>query len=425
MPKDHIDYSNTIIYLIFCKNRLISDFYVGHTTNFIQRKHYHKSASICSKKRPIYSKIRETGGWNSWRMIEVARYNCSDADEATKWEDHHRKQISSSQNYGHNFIVPCDPGHFSNQCKTSSGVFGDGSDAKNAENAKNFNCTKCDFICSKKSEWDRHVVTSKHIFGDKSDNFGDAKNAYICEICEKKYTSRNGLWLHNKKCHPPKTDDNIMQIVPFDTSITSDLIMELLKDNKDMKQIIIDQNNTINKLVKNGVTNYSNNTNCNNKAFNLNFFLNETCKDAMNLTDFIDSIKLQVSDLEKLGELGYVEGLSNIITTNLNALDITARPVHCTDKKRETIYIKDDNKWEKEDDNKSKLRKVIQKVTSKNYKLLPAYREKYPGCQYADSKYSDRYNKMIIEAMGGAGNNDVEKEDRIIRNISKTVVIEK
>jgi hypothetical protein len=162
-----------------------------------------------------------------------------------------------------------------------------------------------------------------------------------------------------------------------------------------------------------------------NKTFNLQFFLNETCKDAMNIMDFVDSIKLQLTDLERFGEVGYVEGLSNIITTNLKALDVTQRPVHCTDRKRETIYIKDENKWEKEDDNKSKLRTAIKRIANKNIKLLPQYREKYPGCQYAESRHSDKYNKTVVEAMGGAGNNDIEKEDKIIHNISKNVVIVK
>jgi hypothetical protein len=193
-----------------------------------------------------------------------------------------------------------------------------------------------------------------------------------------------------------------------------------------MKQIILEQHSTISNLIKNGISNINTNTNCmnNNKTFNLQFFLNETCKDAMNITDFIESIKLQLCDLEKLGEVGYVEGISNIITSNLKALDITERPVHCTDKKREIIYIKDDNKWEKEDENNTKLRKVIKRIASKNHKLLPLYREKYPGCQYADSKYGDKYNKMVVEVLGGEGN-ETEKEDKIIKNISKVTTIRK
>jgi len=197
-----------------------------------------------------------------------------------------------------------------------------------------------------------------------------------------------------------------------------ELILMLIKQNADMMELLKAGTN-------NNSHNNSHNTNCHNKAFNLNFFLNETCKNAMNITDFVESIKVQLKDIERFGDVGYVEGLSNIITTNLKEMDVTERPVHCTDKKRETIYIKDDNKWEKEDDKKTKLRKAIKRIASKNYKLLPAYREKYPGCQYAASQYSDKYNKMMVEVMGGAGDNDLEKEDKIIHNISKNIVVDK
>jgi hypothetical protein len=145
----------------------------------------------------------------------------------------------------------------------------------------------------------------------------------------------------------------------------------------------------------------------------------------MNIMDFVDSIKLQLSDLEKVGEVGYTQGISNIITTNLKALDVTQRPVHCTDKKRETMYIKDQDKWEKEDDNKTMLRKAIKRVVNKNIKLLPQFREKYPEYSNSASKLSDRYDKMVIEAMGGIGNNNIDKEDKIIHNISKCVILDK
>jgi hypothetical protein len=154
-------------------------------------------------------------------------------------------------------------------------------------------------------------------------------------------------------------------------------------------------------------------------------FLNETCKDAMNITDFVDSIKFQLSDLENVGELGYVKGISNIIVKNLNALDITQRPVHCADNKRDILYVKDDNKWEKEDPERKKLRKMIKRVAIRNYKQVREFKEKYPDCDKSESKYSDEYNKIIIESMGGSGDNDNEKEDKIIRNIAKEVLIDK
>jgi hypothetical protein len=141
--------------------------------------------------------------------------------------------------------------------------------------------------------------------------------------------------------------------------------------------------------------------------------------------DFVESIKLQLSDLESLGKVGYTQGISNIITTNLKALDVTQRPVHCTDKKRETMYIKDEDKWEKEDDNNTKLRYMIKTIANKNIKLLPQFRKNNPEYNNASSHISDKYDKMVIEAMGGSGNNDREKEDKIIHNISNCVVIDK
>jgi len=175
-------------------------------------------------------------------------------------------------------------------------------------------------------------------------------------------------------------------------------------------------------VLENGTVNNSHNTtNSHNKAFNLQFFLNETCKNAMNINDFVDSIKLQLSDLIEVGELGYVEGISKIIVNNLNNLDETERPIHCTDKKRETFYVKDENQWEKEDMNKSKIKLAVKKVANKNIRLLPQFREKYPDYGNSYSKTSDIYNKMVIEAMSC----DIEKDEKIIKNISKATTIQK
>jgi hypothetical protein len=192
--------------------------------------------------------------------------------------------------------------------------------------------------------------------------------------------------------------------------------MLLIKENSELKTMMM-------KVIENG-TNNTTHTNSHNKSFNLQFFLNETCKDAMNIMDFVDSIKLQLSDLEQVGELGYVEGISNIIVKNLNEMDVTQRPVHCTDKKRETMYIKDEDKWEKDEEN-SKIKKVIKRVASKNQRLITKFKEVHPDCMKYHSRYSDQYNKIIVESMGGSGNNDIEKEEKIIHNISKNVIVDK
>jgi hypothetical protein len=289
-----------------------------------------------------------------------------------------------------------------------------------SKSSEKFVCDCCDYRTCRKSQFDRHLKTDKHQnneYGSEmivNDSGLEPKSSklYYCN-CGKYYKYDSGYYRHKKSCN-------------FETSTTTDLQLSSISSDKELIMMLVKQNAELMEIVKNGTNNTTNtNTNCMNKTFNLQFFLNETCKDAMNIMDFVDSIKLQLSDLERFGEVGYVEGLSNIITTNLKALDVSQRPVHCTDRKRETIYIKDENKWEKADDNKTKLRTAIKRITTKNIRLLPQYREKYPGCQYADSKYSDKYNKTVVEAMGGAGNNDVEKEDKIIHNISKNVLIEK
>ena len=180
-------------------------------------------------------------------------------------------------------------------------------------------------------------------------------------------------------------------------------------------------------VCKNGIINNSNNNiNSNNKTFNLQVFLNEDCKDAMNITDFVNSINLQLSDLESVGKLGYVEGISNIIIKNLSAMDVTKRPVHCTDPKRETIYIKDGDVWEKDDDDNKKLRKMIRSVAFRNCKNTRLFKEKYPDCTKYDSKYSDIYNKIIVEVMGGGPkSNDIENQNKIMKKIAKVMTIDK
>jgi hypothetical protein len=232
------------------------------------------------------------------------------------------------------------------------------------------------------------------------------------------------LWKHKKKC----CDKNIGIISPLQTEqkeqnelkTLTNLVLDVVKQNQELTNKIVD-------ICKTGQINNITNSNFNshNKTFNLNVFLNETCKDAMNIMDFVDSLKLQLSDLESVGKLGFVNGISNIIVKNLNSLDETKRPIHCTDTKREVIYIKDEDKWEKENEEKKKLRKVIKKIVYKNATLLPEFKKEHPDCSKASSDYSDQYNKLIVESMGGSGDNDKEKEDKIIRKIAKEVTINK
>jgi hypothetical protein len=293
---------------------------------------------------------------------------------------------------------------------------------KGEKREEKYCCKICDYNTSVKFSYDRHTLTSKHLkmvknvkneTNETKKEKKEKKENMTCE-CGEVYYSRTTLWRHKKICSLIET----LVVQSDKTDKKDELIDYLMKENKEIKELILE-------LAKKDSYNNCNNTvNSHNKAFNLNFFLNETCKDAMNITDFVDSIKLQLSDLEGVGELGYVEGISNIIVKNLKELDITQRPLHCTDKKRETMYIKDEDKWEK-DEEKKKLHKVVRKVTCKNQNLIPTFKEKHPDCNTYHSKFSDQYNKIIIESMGGKGDNDYEKEEKIIKNISKQVTIDK
>jgi hypothetical protein len=298
---------------------------------------------------------------------------------------------------------------------------------KTKKNENNYCCEICDFNTCKKTDYTRHIVTQKHINNITTDNSNVKNEKFCCKVCNKLFIDRSGLWRHKQKCKSKKETCESKELCD------NDLIIMLINDNKELRNLLLEQSketnelqNTILEVIKNGTyNNNSHNTNSHNKSFNLQFFLNETCKDAMNIMDFVESIQLQLSDLEKVGEIGYVDGISNIIVKNLKALDVTQRPVHCTDKKREVLYVKDENKWEKQDEDNVKLRKVIKKVTDKNMRLIPKYKEKYPDCNKSISRYSDQYNKIVVESMGGSGDNDHEKATKIIKNISKQVLVEK
>ena len=316
----------------------------------------------------------------------------------------------------------------------------DDKEDKNQQNfrkkvANVFICKYCDYHTSRKCNYDKHMTSARHVRmtnddvgGQKVAKSSEIQQEFICD-CGRSYKHRQGLWKHKQDCeYKPQKPTN-----SYDTISDKELIMMLIKDNNELRKMMMDQqslmiesNNKVLDICKNGTHNTTNtHTNSHNKAFNLNFFLNETCKNAMNIMDFAESIQLQLSDLETIGEVGYVEGISNIIVKNLKALDVTERPIHCADKKREVIYIKDDDKWEREDPDKKKIKKVINKVAFKNQRLLPKFKEAHPGCNMAESQYSDQYSKIVVEAMGGAGNNDEEKADKIIRNIAKEVTIDK
>ena len=319
---------------------------------------------------------------------------------------------------------------------------------KTPKNADFLYCEYCDFKCFKYSDWERHIIRPKHKKNEngnengKNGNEKSPKNALFNCVCScgKVYKHASGLSRHKNAgtCIPIQNQVQTYISAGEEESefkVLTNLVLEVVKQNQEL----ISQNNEAhkhnqeltNKIVeisKNGIGNTTitnSNNNSNNKTFNLNVFLNETCKDAMNIMDFVDSLKLQLSDLESVGKLGYVEGISNIIIKNLKEMDVHKRPVHCSDSKREVMYIKDEDKWEKENENKLKLRKAIKRVANKNQRLLPKFKEEHPDCGKYHSKFSDQYNKLVVESMGGSGDNDLEKEDKIIKKIAKEVIIDK
>jgi len=295
-----------------------------------------------------------------------------------------------------------------------------------------FSCDICHFITGNKKDFERHSSTRKHLEGVKwyqnGNNFTPFTPKHICE-CGKTYNYISGLSRHKKVCkNQEKTDETIKNNGQTygDVKSLTNLVLDVVKQNHE----ITNQNQELQKqlleICKNGTNNITNSQiNSNNKTFNLQIFLNETCKDAMNIMDFVDSLKIQLADLENVGKLGFVDGLSNIIVKNLQALDITKRPVHCSDSKREILYIKDENKWEKENEEKMKLKKAIKYIAAKNCKLIPEWKAKHPECVYSHSKKSDEYNKIIIESMGTVDEDNKVIENKIIKKIVKEVVIDK
>jgi hypothetical protein len=237
------------------------------------------------------------------------------------------------------------------------------------------------------------------------------EKTYICE-CGKEYQSRNGLWIHKKKCKENELDQ-------------TKLIDYLMKENSEFKQLMIEQNKQMIELAKNSGYN-NNNTNSNNKTFNLQVFLNETCKNAINMSEFINQLQVSITDLEETGRLGFTEGISKIFINGLKQMDIPDRPLHCSDMKRETIYIKNNNEWTKDTDENLLLVSAIKQVSNKNIKQITEWQKINPEYKNASSKINDKYLKIVSESMSGTTKEECDKNyKKIVKNIAKQTVIDK
>ena len=309
-------------------------------------------------------------------------------------------------------------------------------------NCLQYSCKKCDYSTCKKSSWDKHLLTNKH-------NFNGVENvaSFKCSICNKNYKDRSGLWHHAKRCNKPtessvevSSSENFNENGKTNFQILTELFKIQMTENNELKEIMKEQNKLINEQYKENVKlqqqlieiakeGKTTNTNCNNNTnnhFNLQFFLNEQCKDALNIMEFINQLQLNTSDLDMVGRLGYAEGISKIFIRGLKELDIFKRPVHCCDLKREIVYVKDKDSWEKDCEDKKTMKNAIKFIAAKNFNMINDWIEDNPEYNDYDSKKHKEYHNIILKASGGATPEEDEKNyNKIIRNVAQEITIDK
>jgi ribosomal protein L37AE/L43A len=298
-------------------------------------------------------------------------------------------------------------------------------------------CEFCHYNTSKKSSFTNHMSSAKHnktVFGNDLETLGNQimpnlcslslSLTYQCSFCNKEFKNRSGLWKHKQKCNNNKETNTNSESKIKETE-AKELIQYLMKENSEFKQLIIEQNKQMIELAKNSGNNNHNTTNSNN-SFNLNLFLNETCKNAMNIMDFVNQLQVGIKDLEDTGRLGFSEGISKIIINGLKQMDISDRPLHCSDSKRETIYIKDNDQWNKESEDKTILTNAIKHVAHKNMKKISEWTKEHPEFNDSSSKQNDKYLKIVSESMSGSSQEETNKNyNKIIKNIAKETIIDK
>ena len=301
---------------------------------------------------------------------------------------------------------------------------------KNEQNEQsNLYCESCDYKCSSKYNFNRHLLTDKHkmIHSEK-----EQINNFVC-LCGNKYKYSQGLSKHKLKCikyaplQPQNPNQNQNQNQTQNQNqqpiIDTNFVIELLKQNQELQKSLLELSKE-KHVTNNSINNSINNSN--NKTFNVQVYLNEDCKNALNLSDFVSSIQLQLHDLEETGRLGYVDGVSQIINTKLNDLEATMRPIQCSDVKRETLYIKEENKWFKEDDKKEKIKHAIKQITRKNIQQIPTWVKANPGCTDPQSKDNDTYLQIVFNAMSGDSTEEqFNNVNKIVTKVSKGAAIDK
>ncbi len=306
------------------------------------------------------------------------------------------------------------------------------------KSSADFFCKNCNYTTSRKSQYDRHLMTAKHKMLTNVDKKVPKSSAPFQCDCGKQFKYRQSLSRHRQKCGIEQSNEkNIFK----DDYTDENIMMELIKQNEEFKSLLIEQQQENMKQQKENLTlqsqlveavkvgkienNYSNNTINNNQKFNLNFFLNTTCKDAMNMSEFIENICVDLEDIENIGKNGYVQGMTNMILLRIKDLDVTKRPLHCTDLKRETMYIKNNDVWSKDTPNNNELRNLITIVSNNNNDKLPLWREKYPECQNVDNAKYEFCIDMMRNVLGDVGDEQRKLENKIIKNISKHILVDK
>jgi hypothetical protein len=342
-----------------------------------------------------------------------------------------------------------------------------------AINTPKFYCEKCDYYCNKKSNYTKHLTTEKHILCMTTSNDTTVEDNEIkllkCDVCSKEFMNKSGLWKHKKKCFIKEagtpihiiSDSNGCNTINH-TNIPMELILEVIKQSKEIQNVLVEQTKELqqkllekedqllekeNKLLEQGEKLLEKedlvidqqkqliemakkpsmiNSNNNNNHFNLNFFLNETCKNAMNIQDFIQSIKLTTQDFETTGRIGFVDGISRIFINELKRLEVERRPLHCTDVKRETVYVKDNDTWEKENMEKKKLKWAINSIAQLNLNQVQEWQQEYPECRENNTVANTRFNEMAMVALGGFGDEQIKKfDDKIMKNVLREIIISK
>jgi hypothetical protein len=301
---------------------------------------------------------------------------------------------------------------------------------KNAEKCREYFCKICDFVCSKKSNYEKHLLTKKHNTTNTTQIQPKNAGKYSCD-CGKKYKYRGSLHNHNKTCDYKKDDENIEieytnAVVEFkDPIITKEdetnMIVKLMKQNSELMEVIKDQSDTMKEMIPT-IGNNNNNTNNTNNNFNLQVFLKEDCKDALNIMDFISSLQIQLKDLESTGKIGFAESTTNLLIEGLKGLDITKRPIHCSDLKRETLYIKDNDVWEKETDNKEKMTRAVKYLQKESFGVIPDWVKKHPGCARGDNRHNDEYMEIVGNT---AGVDKIKDVNKIFKKVAKEVTLNK